>query len=68
VSLHHADAVADHEPAGGLLRDRGLERGEGQVERAADGQRFFAYTRPQDLTTEATPQYLGNFVKSEIAR
>jgi hypothetical protein len=23
VPLHHADAVADHEPAGGLLSDRG---------------------------------------------
>jgi hypothetical protein len=40
VPLHHADAVADHEPAGRLLGDRSRERGEGQVERASDRQRL----------------------------
>jgi len=39
VPLHYADAVADHEPAAGLLRDRSRERGAGQGERAADCQR-----------------------------
>jgi hypothetical protein len=36
VSLHHAEPVPDHEPAGGLFLDRDLERGAGQFERAAD--------------------------------
>jgi hypothetical protein len=27
VPLHHADAAADHQPAGGLLRDRSREHG-----------------------------------------
>jgi hypothetical protein len=30
VPLHHADAVADHEPAGGLLGDCSREHGAGQ--------------------------------------
>jgi hypothetical protein len=42
VPLHDARAVADHEAAGGLLRDRSRERSAGQFERAADRQRFFA--------------------------
>jgi hypothetical protein len=46
--LHRADAVVDHEAAAGLLRDRDLERGAGQFERAADGERF-AYTRLSGL-------------------
>jgi hypothetical protein len=37
VPLHHPRAAADHEPAGGLLRDRSRERGAGQFERAARG-------------------------------
>jgi len=40
VPLHHARALTDHESAGGLLGDCGLECGAGQGERAADGQRL----------------------------
>ena len=39
-AIHHADAAADHEPAGWLLGNRNLEHGTGERERAADGQRF----------------------------
>jgi hypothetical protein len=42
VPLRHARPAADHEPGGGLLLDRNLERGAGEGERAADRQRFFA--------------------------
>ena len=35
VALHHADSLADHEAGGGLLRDRGRERGAGEGERVA---------------------------------
>jgi hypothetical protein len=42
VALHHADAVPDHEPAGGLLGDRNCEHGAGKFKRAADGERLVA--------------------------
>jgi hypothetical protein len=40
MTLHNADVIADHKPAGGLLRDRGREGGAGQGERAAHRQRL----------------------------
>jgi hypothetical protein len=40
VALHHPRAAADHELAGGPLRDRNREHGAGQFERAADRQRL----------------------------
>jgi hypothetical protein len=42
VPLHDANAVADHEPAGGLLRDCSTEYDAGQGERVADRQRLLA--------------------------
>jgi len=39
VPLHHARSAPDHEPAGGLLLDRHLERGASRGEGAADRQR-----------------------------
>jgi hypothetical protein len=32
MPLHHARAASDHEPGGGLLRDRNRESGAGQSE------------------------------------
>ena len=40
MPLHDADPLPDHEPAGGLLSNRGIEGGVGQGERAADCQRL----------------------------
>ena len=40
MPFHHADATADHELGGGLLGDCGRERGAGERERAADGERL----------------------------
>jgi hypothetical protein len=37
---HYPNPAGDHEPASRLLRDRNLERGAGQFERAADRQRL----------------------------
>ena len=48
VPLNHSYALPDPEPPGWLLRNRDLERGAGQGERAADRERPVSAARGSD--------------------
>jgi hypothetical protein len=53
VALHQARAVADHEHTGGLLGERGIERGAGRGERAA-ASRYKRYKIADKRVTQNT--------------